>query len=43
MDTDSDILEYEYKTDVSDLNSNSDIDLIYDLTFSYFFISSFSL
>ena len=34
MDTDSDILGYEYKTDVSDSDSNSDIDLIYELTFS---------
>ena len=35
-DTDSDILGYEYKTDVSDSDSNSDINLIYELTFSYF-------
>ena len=31
-DTNSDILGYEYKTDVSD----SDINLIYELKFSYF-------
>ena len=28
-DTDSDILEYGYKTDALDLDSNSDIDSIY--------------
>ena len=36
MDTDSDILEYECKIDVSDSDSNSDIDLIYEVPFSYF-------
>jgi len=32
----SDILEYEYKTDASDSDSDSDIDLIHELTFNYF-------
>ena len=36
MDMNSDIFGYEYKTDASDLDTNSDIDLIYELTFSYF-------
>ena len=36
MDTDPDILGYECKTDASDSNSNSDIDLIYELMFSCF-------
>ena len=35
-DTDSDIVGYECKTDASDSDSNSDIDLIYELTFSHF-------
>ena len=35
-DTESDILGYEYKTDVSDSDSNLYIDLIYELTCSYF-------
>ena len=34
--TDLDILGYECKTDASDSDSNSDIDLIYELTFNYF-------
>ena len=33
-DTNSNILGYECETDVSDSDSNSDIDLIYELTFS---------
>ena len=35
-DIDSNILRYEYKRDASNSDSNSDIDLIYELTFSYF-------
>ena len=31
---DLDILGYEYKMDASNSDSNSDIDLIYELTFS---------
>ena len=36
MDTDSDIFGYECKMDASDSDSNSNIHLIYELTFRYF-------
>jgi hypothetical protein len=37
-DTNSDILEYECKTDGSDSDSNSDIYSIYRIIFSYFLL-----
>ena len=36
--TDLDILGYEYKTDTSDSDSNSDIYLMYKITFIYFLL-----
>ena len=35
-DTNSDIFEYEYKTDTLDSDSNSDIYSIYEMIFCYF-------